>query len=83
MYTDLAQKFADYKPKDRMSKFYKMMIFAHDNQLSNDVIDYYMACPPKRMEDESYDDMKTRTQFSKLLLKYRAYLYDYSFYENN
>jgi hypothetical protein len=84
MYTELAQKFADYKPADHhVSYFYKMMLFAHENQLNNDAIDYYMACPPRRMEDESYEDMKARTKFAKLLLKYRAYLYDYSIYENN
>ena len=83
MYTELAQKFAAYKPADHhVSHFYKMMLFAHENQLNNDAIDYYMACPPRRMEDESYEDMKSRTRFAKLLLKYRAYLYDYSVYEN-
>jgi hypothetical protein len=34
-------------------------------------------------EDESYDEMKARTRFAQKLLKYRAYLYDYSVYENN
>jgi hypothetical protein len=77
MYQELAQKFADYKV-DHPNHFYKMMKFAHETQLNNDAIDYYMACPPQRMEDESYDDMKVRTQFAKKLLKYRQYLYDYS-----
>jgi hypothetical protein len=86
MFQELAQKFADYKLSNEYrvrNNFVKTMVFAHENQLNNDAIDYYMACPPKRMEDESYDDMKTRTQFAKKLLKYRAYLYDYSVYENN
>ena len=84
MHAELAQKFADYKlPSDYrvQNNFVKMMLFAHENQINNDAIDYYMACPPRRMEDESYDDMKTRTKFANKLLKYRSYLYDYSVYE--
>ena len=86
MVQELAQKFADYKlPNDYRVKnhFVKMMVFAHENQINNDAIDHYMACPPHRMEDESYDEMKLRNKFAKALLKYRAYLYDYSVYENN
>ena len=81
---ELAQKFADYQlPSDYKvrNNFIKMMVFAHENQINNDAIDYYMACPPRRMEDESYDDMKVRTRFANKLLKYRSYLYDYSVYE--
>ena len=58
-------------------------MFASSVELKNDNIDYYMACPPRRMEDESYDNMKLRTRFANALLKYRAHLYDYSVYENN
>ena len=86
MVAELAQKFADYKlPSEYRvrTNFVKMMVFAHENQVNNDAIDYYMACPPCRMEEESYDTMKTRTRFAQKLLKYRAYLYDYSVYENN
>ena len=81
---ELAQKFADYQlPSDYKvrNNFIKMMVFAHENQINNDAIDYYMACPPRRMEDESYEDMKARTRFANKLLKYRSYLYDYSVYE--
>ena len=86
---ELAQKFADFKIPSEFKRgygatnFIKMMLFANEVQLNNDVIDYYMACPPYRMEDESYDDMKARTRFANALLKYRSKLYDYSFYENN
>jgi len=86
MYTELAQKFADYKLPNEYrvrNNFVKLMVFANENHLNNDAIDYYMACPPKRMEDESYEAMKVRTRFAQKLLKYRAYLYDYSVYENN
>jgi hypothetical protein len=84
---ELAQKFADFKIPSEFKrgfgspKFIKMMLFANEVQLTNDNIDYYMACPPKRMEDESYDDMKVRTRFANALLKYRSKLYDYSVYE--
>lgn len=86
---ELAQKFADFKIPTEFRigfgsrSFIKMMMFANDNQLTNDDIDYYMACPPHRMEDESYEDMKLRTRFANALLKYRSKLYDYSVYENN
>jgi hypothetical protein len=86
---ELAQKYADFKIPSEFKRgygavnFIKMMMFASNVELTNDNIDYYMACPPRRMEDESYDDMKLRTRFANALLKYRAYLYDYSIYENN
>lgn len=92
---ELAQKFASYElPADVKQAyragvqlvgslgFTKMMMFANENNLNNDVIDYFMACPPRRMEDESYDDMRIRTKFANALYKYRKYLYDYSVYEN-
>jgi hypothetical protein len=86
MVTELAKKFADYQlPAEYKVRnhFVKMMVFAHENQINNDAIDYYMAYPSRRMEDESYNDMKLRTRFAQKLSKYRAYLYDYSVYENN
>jgi len=86
MVSELAQKFADYKlPSEYKvrTNFVKTLVFAHENQINNDAIDYYMAYPSRRMEDESYEDMKVRTRFAQKLLKYRAYLYDYSVYENN
>jgi hypothetical protein len=86
---ELAQKFADFKIPSEFRRgygsinFIKMMMFASSVELTNDHIDYYMACPPKRMEDESYDDMKLRTKLANAMLKYRSKLYDYSVYENN
>ena len=85
MVTELAQKFTDYKLSNEYrvkNNFVKMMVFAHENQLTNEMIDYYMNCPPRRMEDESYEAMKIRTHFANKLVKYRAYLYDYSEYLN-
>ena len=84
MVSELAQKFADYKlPSEYKvrTNFVKTLVFAHENQINNDAIDYYMAYPSRRMEDESYETMKARTRFAQKLLKYRAYLYDYSMHE--
>ena len=88
---ELAQKFADYEMPAEIKqmyksgrqlagslKFTKMMLFANSINLTNDNIDYYMNIPPRRQEDESYEDMKTRNRFANILLKYRAQLYDYS-----
>jgi hypothetical protein len=58
-----------------------MMMFAREVQLTNDDVDYFMSIKPQRQEDESYENMKMRSKFSKFLLKYRPYLYDYSVYE--
>jgi hypothetical protein len=88
---ELAQKFADYEIPAEIKqmyksgrqltgslKFTKMMLFANSINLTNDNIDYYMNIPPRRQEDESYEDMKIRNRFANMLLKYRAQLYDYS-----
>ena len=86
MITNLAQEYFNFLKSQEVedySKFFRTMVFANKFSLSNSNIDYYMNCPPRRMEDESYDDMKLRTKFANVLLKYRAYLYDYSVYENN
>lgn len=91
---ELAQQFTDFKLPNEVKQawkagipligslgFTKMMMFANEVQLTNNDIDYFVSCPPRRMEDESYEDMKMRTQFTKKLTKYRAHLYDYSIYE--
>jgi hypothetical protein len=91
---ELAQKYVDFQiPSDvkqaykagvRMAgslDFIKMMMFANETQLTNDNIDYYMGIPPRRQEDETYDEMKNRGKLAQALLKYRAQLYDYSVYE--
>ncbi len=92
---ELAQKWAEFEiPKDIKSAykagvpligslgFTKMMMFANENQITNDDIDYYMNRKPQRQEDETTEQMKLRGKFSQALYKYRAYLYDYSVYEN-
>jgi hypothetical protein len=91
---ELAQKYAEFDvPAELKSAhkagmqlvgslaFTKMMLFANEVKLTNDDIDYYMAQRPMRSEDETYEDFKSRSKFSKSLLKYRAYLYDYSVFE--
>jgi hypothetical protein len=62
--------------------FTKMMLFANENQITNDDIDYYMNIKPQRQEDETVEQMKVRGKFSQALYKYRAHLYDYSVYQN-
>ena len=92
---ELAQKWAEFEiPKDIKAAykagvqlvgslgFTKMMMFANENQITNDDIDYYMNIKPQRQEDETVEQMKVRGKFSQALYKYRAYLYDYSVYEN-
>jgi hypothetical protein len=92
---ELAQKFAEFEiPADLKSShkagmqlvgslaFTKMMLFANENEITNDDIDYYMDRKPMRSEDETQDEFKNRSKFSKVLYKYRKYLYDYSVYEN-
>ena len=61
--------------------FTKMMLFANENQITNDDIDYYMNIKPQRQEDETAEQMKMRGKLANALYKYRAYLYDYSVYE--
>ena len=88
---ELAKQFAEFKLPDEVKmivkqtrssiNFAKIMVFADQVKLNNDDIDYFMAIKPQRQEDESYDDMKLRGKLSKMLLKYRPYLYDYSVYE--
>ena len=92
---ELAQKYTDFKIPEEIKNletvkgrplfgsrnFTKMMLFANEVQLTNDNIDYFMNCSPRRMEDESYGNMKIRTKFAKDLLKYREHLYDYSVYQ--
>jgi DNA-binding cell septation regulator SpoVG len=92
---ELAQQFAEFQVPAEVKQAYragiqligslgftKMMMFANEVQLTNDDVDYFVSMPPRRMEDESYEDMKARTQFTKKLNKYRPHLYDYSVYEN-
>ena len=94
MRQELAKQFAEFDlPKDVKSAykagiqligslgFTKMMMFANEVQLNNNDIDYFVSMPPRRMEDESYEDMKVRTRFTQKLNKYRAHLYDYSVYK--
>ncbi len=88
---ELAKQFSEFKLPDEVKviidrmrssvNFAKAMVFADEVKLNNDDIDYFMAMKPQRQEDESYEDMKLRGKFSKVLLKYRPYLYDYSVYE--
>lgn len=56
----------------------KMMLFAGENNLTNENIDYWMAVKPERQSDENFTDYKVRQKFQNALVKYRPYLYNYS-----
>ena len=81
---ELAEKFAEFKAPEvnGMSKgFVKAMTFAQTVKLTNNDIDYSMAMRPMRSEDETPEYFKMRSKLSKVLYKYRKFLYDYSVFE--
>ena len=91
---ELAQKWAEFEIPKEIKQAYKagvqlvgslgftkMMMFANENQITNDDIDYYMNQKPSRGEDETFEAFKQRSKFANVLYKYRKYLYDYSVYE--
>jgi hypothetical protein len=60
-------------PKNKL----KALIFARDNNIKNENIDYWMAISPIRQKDELFDEYKERQKFQKALTKYRPFLYQY------
>ena len=81
---ELAQKYAEFKSPDvsgYSKSFLKMMLFAKEVKLTNNDVDYYMSLRPMRQENETPEELKSRSKFSKVLYKYRPYLYDYSVFE--
>ena len=90
---ELAEQFAEYQLPAEVKQawkagiqlvgslgFTRMMMFANEVQLTNDDIDYFMNQRPQRNEDETPEQFRQRSKFSKVLLKYRPHLYDYSVY---
>jgi len=90
---ELAQQFSEFQLSAEIKQawragvqlvgslgFTKMMMFANETQLTNDDIDYFMNMRPMRSEDETPEQFRQRSKFSKALLKYRPHLYDYSVY---
>ena len=90
---ELAEQFAEYQLPAEVKQawkagvqlvgslgFTRMMMFANEVQLTNDDIDYFMNQRPQRNEDETPEQFRQRSKFSKALLKYRPHLYDYSVY---
>ena len=81
---ELAEQYAEFKAPvvNGMSKsFVKAMTFAQSVKLTNDNIDFFMSMSPSRTGDETPEQFRQRSKFSKALYKYRKYLYDYSVYE--
>jgi len=60
--------------------FTKMVMFAIETQLDNNDIDFWCHQLPKRSSEESYESYKQRMIFTKLLNKYRPFLYNYNVY---
>ena len=56
----------------------KVILFAGENNLTNENIDYWMSIKPERQPDENFVEYKLRQKFQNALAKYRPYLYDYS-----
>lgn len=66
------------KPVYGSRGFTKMMLFAKEENINNDVIDHYMHIKPERQNEENNDEYKNRTRFQKALLKYRPYIYQFT-----
>jgi hypothetical protein len=87
---DLSEKFNDFKiPKEVLEQvkmdlitmpknMLKTMLFASENNLINENIDYWMSIKPHRQSDESMLAYKARQKFQSALIKYRPYIYNYS-----
>lgn len=87
---NLSEKFNDFKiPEDILGQvkmglitipknMLKMVLFAGENKLTNQDIDYWMAIKPERQSEEDFSAYKARQKFQSSLVKYRPYLYDYS-----
>jgi hypothetical protein len=87
---ELLEKFTDFKiPENVLAQIkndlitmpknmLKTMLFASENSLINENIDYWMSIKPKRQLGENFVDYKTRQKFQSALAKYRPYIYDYS-----
>lgn len=61
----------------------KLTFFLNENKISdfNEVYDYYISFKPQRLEGESDAELKNRSDFSKILAKYKPYFYNYKVYE--
>lgn len=80
---ELAEKYQSFKTNPKYagaSNFYKMMFFAQENNLTNDDVDYYINRMGHTQEEETRDELQLRRKFTNALIKYRAFLYDYSVY---
>jgi hypothetical protein len=56
----------------------RIMLFAGENNLTNENIDYWMSIKSERQPDESFAEYKSRQKFQSALAKYRPYIYNYS-----
>jgi hypothetical protein len=86
---DLANSFTQFQVSPELKSFYltklkmphkftKMMLFATEAKLTNNIIDYWMHIKPARRKNESFIDYKNRQKFQNSLLKYRKYIYNFN-----
>lgn len=61
----------------------KLALFIQENKIENfnEMYDYYSSIKPQRQEGESDAELKNRSNFTKVIQKYKQYFYDYSVYQ--
>lgn len=74
----IAVEMATGRPVFGSRGFTKMMMFANQEKIDNEIIDHYMSIKPERQENEDKAEYKNRTRFQKALLKYRPYIYQFT-----
>jgi len=93
----LHNQFAGFDIPDEMKQMYragfqpfgpknvaKLTLFLQENKIENfnEVYDYYASIKPQRQKGESNEELKNRSNFTKVIQKYKPYFYNYSVYEN-
>ena len=56
----------------------KMMMFAQQEQINNEHIDYWMAIKPERQQDELFIDYKDRQKFQNQSQKFELKIYTFT-----
>lgn len=60
----------------------KLSLFLTENKISNfnEVYDHYISLKPQRLENESDAELKNRSNFQKMIEKFKPYFYNYAVY---
>ena len=48
----------------------------------NEIYNYYISLKPQRLENESDAELKNRSNFQRVIEKYKPYFFDYRLYPN-